>query len=52
MTMYTTRLSAVRKRLVSTGIIPGDYRRDPCTGLRMIRFPGPDNICVEIMDAE
>ena len=52
LTMYTTRLSAARKRLVINGIIPGDYRRDSCTGLRMIRFYGPDNVRVEIMEAE
>ena len=52
LTLCTTRLSAVRKRLEMNGIQPGDYRRDPCTGIRMLRFTGPDNVRVEIMEAE
>ena len=52
LTLYATRLSAVRKRLELNGIQPGDYRRDPCTGQRMIRFAGPDNVRVEIMEAD
>ena len=52
LTLCSTRMSAVRRRLVMNGIVPGDYRRDPCTGIRMIRFSGPDNVRVEIMEAE
>ena len=52
LTLCTTRLSAVRKRLEANGIQPGDYRRDPLTGIRMLRFNGPDNVRVEIMEAE
>ena len=52
LTMYTTRLPAVRRRLEANGIRPGDYRRDPCTGLRLLRFRGPDNVRVEIMEAD
>ena len=52
LTMCTTRLAAVRRRLVLNGIQPGDYRRDPCTGTRMLRFTGPDNVRIEIMEAE
>ena len=52
LTLYATRLSAVRKRLESNGIRPGEYRRDPCTGQRMLRFTGPDNVRVEIMEAD
>ena len=52
LTMCTTRLAAVRRRLVLNGIQPGDYRRDPCTGIRMLRFTGPDNVRIEIMEAE
>ena len=52
LTLYATRLPAVRRRLEANGIRPGDYRRDPCTGLRMLRFTGPDNVCVEIMEAD
>ena len=52
LTLYAARLSAVRKRLETNGIRPGDYRRDPCTGRRMLRFTGPDNVRVEIMEAD
>ena len=52
LTLYATRLPAVRRRLESNGIRPGDYRRDPCTGRRMIRFTGPDNVRIEIMEAD
>ena len=52
LTLYATRLSAVRRRLESNGIRPGDYRRDPCTGQRMLRFTGPDHVCVEIIEAD
>jgi len=52
LTLYATRLPAVRRRLEANGIHPGDYRRDPCTGLRMLRFTGPDNVRIEIMEAD
>ena len=50
LTMYAAHLPAVRRRLEANGIQPGDYRRDPCTGRRMLRFSGPDNVRVEIME--
>ena len=52
LTMYAARLPAVRSRLKMNGIQAGDYRRDPCTGRRMLRFDGPDNVKVEIMEAD
>ena len=52
LTLYATRLSQVRRRLAENGIDPGDYRRDPCTGQRMLRFSGPDNVRVEIMETD
>ena len=52
LTLYTTRLPAVRKRLEANGIHPGEYRRDSCTGRRLLRFTGPDNVRVEIMEAD
>jgi len=52
LTLYAVRLAAVRKRLESNEIAPGDYRRDPCTGRRMLRFTGPDNVRIEIMEAD
>ena len=52
LTLYAERLPAVRRRLESNGIRPGDYRRDPCTGRRMLRFDGPDNVRIEIMEAD
>ena len=52
LTLYATHLPAVRRRLESNGIMPGDYRRDPSTGRRMIRLNGPDNVRIEIMEAD
>ena len=52
LTLSATRLPAVRRRLESNGIHPGEYRRDPCTGQRMLRFTGPDNVRIEIMEAD
>lgn len=52
LTLYAVRLPAVRARLEENGIKPGDYRRDPCTGRRLLRFTGPDNVCVEIMETD
>ena len=50
-TLYAADLPAVRRRLEKRGINAGDYRRDPCTGQRLLRLYGPDNVRVEIMDA-
>ncbi len=50
--LCAVHLPAVRRRLEANGINPGKYRRDPCTGQRLLRFTGPDNVLVEIMEAE
>ncbi len=52
LTLFARKLPSVRKRLEMNGITPGNYRRDPCTGLRTLRFEGPDNVRVEIMEAD
>ena len=52
LTLYAMHLPAVRRRLEMNGIRPGDYRRDPCTGQRLLRFTGPDNVQVEIIEAD
>ena len=52
LTLYATHLPAVRARLEMNGIHPGEYRRDPSTGLRMIRFSGPDNVQIGILEAD
>ena len=52
LTLYAARLPAVRRRLESNGIRSGEYRRDPCTGRRMLRLSGPDNVRIEIMEAD
>ncbi len=52
LTLCAVHLPSVRKRLVANGIHPGEYRRDPSTGRRILRFGGPDNVHVEIMEAE
>ena len=49
--LWATDLPAVRRRLEKCGIAPGDYRRDPCTGQRLLRIAGPDNVRLEIIDA-
>lgn len=51
LTIFAADLPAVRRRLARCGVNPGDYRRDPCTGQRLLRLYGPDNIRMEIMDA-
>ena len=45
-------LPAVRKHLLENGIDPGAYEEDPYTGLRELRFTGPDNIRIIITEAE
>ena len=50
-TLYASDLPAVRRRLRKCGVEPGDYRRDPATGQRMLRIAAPDNVRMEIMDA-
>ena len=45
-------LPAVRKHLLENGINPGAYEEDPYTGLRELRFTGPDNIQIIITEAE
>ena len=52
LTLFATRLASVRSRLEANGIHPGDYRRDPATGRRLLRFTGPDNLQIEIIGAE
>ena len=52
LTLFATHLPAVRYRLEANGIVPGDYRRDPSTGRRLLRFSGPDNTRVEIMETD
>ena len=52
LTLFATHLPAVRCRLESNGVSPGDYRRDPATGRRLLRFSGPDNLRVEIMETD
>ena len=52
LSLYAVKLPSVRKRLETNGIRTGDYRRDPCTGLRVLRFKGPDNVRVEILEAD
>ena len=50
--LFAGKLPDVRRRLEQNGIHPGDYRRDPSTGLRMLRFDGPDNVRVGILEAD
>ena len=52
LTLYASRMAAVRKRLEMNGIDAGEYRRDPCTGRRLLRFAGPDNVEVCILEAD
>ena len=45
-------LPAVRARLQKSGIDPGPYRENPYTGLRELRFTGPDQVRITITGAE
>ncbi len=45
-------LPAVRKRLLAAGIHPGEYQEDPYTGLRELRFTGPDQVRIFITEAD
>jgi len=45
-------LPDVRARLLEAGIDPGEYKEDPYTGLRELRFTGPDGVRVVITEAE
>ena len=45
-------LPDVRARLLESGIDPGEYKEDPYTGLRELRFTGPDGVRVVITEAE
>ena len=52
LTLSVVRLPAVRKRLEANSIDPGPYRQDPSGGMRMLEFPGPDNVRVRIVETE
>ena len=45
-------LPAIRARLEAQGINPGPYEEDPYTGLRELRFTGPDHVQILITEAE
>ena len=45
-------LPAIRSHLLRVGIDPGAYEEDPYTGLRELRFTGPDNVQIRITEAE
>ncbi len=45
-------LPAIRTRLLEAGIDPGEYEEDPYTGLRELRFTGPDDVRITIVEAE
>ena len=45
-------LPGIRARLPEQGIDPGEYEEDPYTGLRELRFTGPDQVQVIITEAE
>ena len=45
-------LPEFRKHLLEQGIDPGEYEEDPYTGLRELRFTGPDGVTVTITESE
>ena len=45
-------LPAIRSHLLEAGIDPGAYEEDPYTGLRELRFTGPDNVRITVTEAE
>jgi hypothetical protein len=45
-------LPAIRARLLEAGIDPGEYEEDPYTELRELRFTGPDDVHITIVEAD
>ncbi len=50
LTLSTARMAVIRKWLEAEGIEPTAYQADPCTGLRIMEFTGPDRIHVRLME--
>ena len=53
----TLRISAaglhiIRENLLEKGIDPGEYKKDPYTGRRELRFTGPDNVQIIVTESE
>ena len=45
-------LPQIRAHLLEQGINPGEYKEDPYTGLRELRFTGPDQVLITITEAD
>ena len=45
-------LSLIRSNLLEQGIDPGEYKEDPYTGQRELRFTGPDSVQIVITEVE
>ena len=45
-------LTQIRQHLLEQGIDPGEFKEDPYTGQRELRFTGPDNVQITITEAD
>ncbi len=50
LTLSCRNLDKVRKRLTKLGIDEGNYEVDPYLGVRTLRFPGPDNVEIILLE--
>lgn len=45
-------LTQIRQHLLEQGIDPGEFKEDPYTGQRELRFTGPDDVLITITEVE
>ena len=50
LTMSAHRLTSVLRRLEMNGIKTGGVEQDVYTGLRCVRFTGPDGVCITVIE--
>ncbi len=51
LTLSARKLEPIREQLEENGIRTGRYGEDPCTGLKMIRFEGPDGVRITLLES-
>ena len=52
LTLSVRRIRPVIRRLRENGIDPGPVREDPYTGMRCVRFPGPEGVEITVLAAD
>ena len=50
LTISARELPLIKKRLAERGIETGAFEQDPFTGQRLLRFAGPDNVTITILE--